>query len=104
MKHKGKVTSTIDNGYASFLILKNAQWSSGRIKTNFNFNDKNTELSALLRKLFGKTFDECQKRKSDRSQRKNNGKPRFFGTKIAIEIATRKNTGKYGNEHLKSSA
>jgi len=42
MKHKGKVTSTIDNGYASFLILKNAQWSSGRIKTNFNFNDKNT--------------------------------------------------------------
>lgn len=42
IKHTGDIKSTIVNAYGSFLVLKNAQWSSGRIKSNFLFNNKKT--------------------------------------------------------------
>merc|ERR1712032_1095833 len=42
IKHTGAIKSPVKNGYGSLISLKNVQWSSGRIKANFNFNSKNT--------------------------------------------------------------
>lgn len=42
IKHTGDIKSNVVNGYGSLLFLKNAQWSSGRIKANFQFSSKKT--------------------------------------------------------------
>jgi len=38
--HKGSIKSKIKNNYGSMLFLKNAQWSNGRVKSNFMFRDQ----------------------------------------------------------------
>jgi hypothetical protein len=42
IKHKGDIRTYIQNGFGSLISLKNAQWSSGRIKANFLFNNKSS--------------------------------------------------------------
>jgi hypothetical protein len=42
IKHKGDIKTNIKNGFGSLISLKNAQWSSGRIKANFLLYNKNS--------------------------------------------------------------
>ena len=54
------------------------------LNTSTIIYDKNTELSALLRTLFGKTFDQGDQGKCDRSKGENDRKPGLIRKKIGI--------------------
>lgn len=51
--HRGEIKSKLKNAYGTFISLRNAQWSKGRVKTNFLFKDKRA--FALLFKFVDKS-------------------------------------------------